>query len=61
MDRKRIILIKTNLIDFDPRLIKDVKALKHGGMRSPYCAGIGIARPLDLNREKRREVIDKYE
>lgn len=31
MDRKRIILIKTNLIDFDPRLIKDVKALKHGG------------------------------
>jgi glycosyltransferase involved in cell wall biosynthesis len=31
MDRKRIVLIKTNLIDRDPRLAREVDALKRGG------------------------------
>lgn len=31
MNQKRIILIKTNPLDVDPRLVKEIDALKHGG------------------------------
>jgi len=31
MEKKRIILVKTNLLDRDPRLAKEINTLKHGG------------------------------